>query len=699
MKKRLISILLALTLSFSFFIVSGLQAACSAVSPSISTSDTTLPTEPTEPAGDDVANVPENVQKVNYTSGTHIYTAPVVSDKFIVKDGRTDYKIIVPYVKTIGTYTKQAASEMVLFFKQATGITLNVIYESQEGGYTHNSTDKYFSIGHTELLKSSGIDYNSAELQSLLEYGGCRVVTKDNIIYMFGGMDEGSAYAVYDFLNIAFNYEYYAPDCWEIDEGVRDLNLRNFDVTDVPDAALRDCYWGYISANSEASLRMRSVKGSWIMPAGDAEKGQSRKGFHNTAAILPKGYGDSKWQSDEGTQLCYTAHGDPESYDAMTSQVAKVLEQSLKEYPTAKYPDYHLITVTIEDTGGKCNCSACSKAYEKYGEPAGQLIVFCNDVMEKITEWWDKPENAAYKRDNFYLMFFAYAAFVMCPATYDPAQGKYIINDPDLEMREDTGVFFAANNVNYFLSIYDEGNNTARENARAWFDIAPATYLWLYEVSFGNYLTMWDTYDHFNSEGFQFWQSGEPLVFLNQAAYDSYDVTSFQGLKVYLDSKLQWDCTLDSNELTDKWFNAMFGQAASVMRQLFDDERVYTNVLHEQLGLRQAFNFMSHAASQKNWSLMALNKWLDYIETARLINDTFYKEGMPDVWEMINHHIDQEFCFPGYMMLNLYDTEVAGPIYDEVVNYFKANNDIFSGYYFNQDSDSQIAKTWNNYLN
>lgn len=688
MKKRLISILLALTLSFSLFIVSGSQSA--------SKLQTLNATTTTDSVADGDAAISEDVKKVTF-NGTHIFTAPERTDQYIVKEGRTNYKIIVPYAKTIGKYTKLAASELVEFFRQATGITLSIIYESEEGGYTHNETDTYFSIGHTKLLESSGIDYDSEEIKSKLMFGGCRVVTKDNNIYMFGATDEASAYAVYDFLQITLNYEYYALDCWEIDEGVRELKMRDFDVTDIPDAAIRDNYWGYVTGgdpSANGGLRYRSPKANWIMPVGDTENGQSRGGFHNTAEILPKGYGDDKWQSDDGSQLCYTAHGDKDSYDAMVAQTAHVLELSLKDYPAEKYPDYHLFTITIEDTNGVCTCPACAMKTEQHGQPAGQIMVFCNDVMAAVTEWWDKPENAAYKRDNFYLMFFAYAGYVMCPATYDPAQGKYVVNDPELELRDDVGVYFAANNVNYFVSIYDEKNDVPRENALAWFDVAPVTYLWLYEVNFSFYPSMWDTFDHFNTEGYQFWMSGKPLLFLNQAVYDGMDVTGFQGLKVYLDSKLQWDCSLDSNVLTDKWFDAMFGQASSVMRELYNDERVYTNVLYEKLGGRDAFSFLLQVSNQRNWSLMAINKWLDLIERARLINDTFYKEGMPETWERINHHIDQEFVFPGFLMVNFYDAEVAGPRFYEVAKYFQDHNDVFSGYTIDQ-SDAKLSAVWN----
>ena len=88
-------------------------------------------------------------------------------------------------------------------------------------------------------------------------------------------------------------------------------------------------------------------------------------------------------------------------------------------------------------------------------------------------------ENAAYKRENLTLVFFAYAAFVEAPAHYDESQGKYVINHPDLEMRDDVGVYYAiSSGLNYQLNIYDKASEKGVENSLKWFDISSSVYLW-----------------------------------------------------------------------------------------------------------------------------------------------------------------------------------------------------------------------------
>ena len=62
--------------------------------------------------------------------GTHIYTAPEVEDdRWLVKDGKTEYKVVVPAttIEVDKTYFNYQIPEFVNYFAASTGITLEVI--------------------------------------------------------------------------------------------------------------------------------------------------------------------------------------------------------------------------------------------------------------------------------------------------------------------------------------------------------------------------------------------------------------------------------------------------------------------------------------------------------------------------------------------------------------------------------------------
>ena len=140
-------------------------------------------------------NLGTNVTRSVYTNGVHDYTAPL-TDKDFIKNGRCDYTLVVPEVTT--TYLRTAQQELCYFFKKATGIDLKTTTDAGLGG--HSANTKYISLGETSLLKSTDIDYS----YETLNFDGGKIVTKDNNIYIIGGYDTGTLFAVYTFLNITF---------------------------------------------------------------------------------------------------------------------------------------------------------------------------------------------------------------------------------------------------------------------------------------------------------------------------------------------------------------------------------------------------------------------------------------------------------------------------------------------------------------
>ena len=60
-------------------------------------------------------------------------------------------------------------------------------------------------------------------------------------MYIVGGSDNGVLYGVYDFLKVNFGYEQYYKDCFDIDTGVTDLPLKNYNITDIPDSPTGAC--------------------------------------------------------------------------------------------------------------------------------------------------------------------------------------------------------------------------------------------------------------------------------------------------------------------------------------------------------------------------------------------------------------------------------------------------------------------------
>ena len=636
MKKRIFSLLIALVLCFSFLV------GC----------------------GDD-----ENDGKRHY-DGTHVFTAPEL-EEYMVQDGKTDYRILIP--ADFDTHTKTASSELQTFFKQATGINLIIDFESGEGR-THNENLKYISIGDTKLLESANFngddntenDYD----KEVLTKDGVRILTKDKTVYLIGGGSQGNVNAVYDFLQIMFDYEYYYYNCWEINEGVLNAKLRDFNVTDIPDITHRSTGWAAAN-NSYDNFRYRSRHSCTdaMVGIGDIENGKSQVSFHNTSEILPPDAPttEGEWLSDNGDQLCYTAHGDPDSYQRMVARTVKVVIDCLKKSKVGLDPNIKFFSITHEDNGAICGCAACLNEKTKYGAASGSVIVFLNNVMTLLHEEMDKalaenPEEAKiWARKDLYCVYFAYGSFVKAPATeFDEELGKYVPVNEECVFHPNLGTYFAISNVDYTNDVYDKMNDSARKNMEITFDISNLMVLWTYNVNFGNYLEPVNTFKFFNTNGYSFLASGNAYYIYNQANFNQAGLTSFQTLKLYLDSKCLWDSSLDTEVLTENYFEAMFGEAKDIMKELWNEERHYDDMLMDKVGNRTSYSFLRTTNRSEWWPAYTLIKWMDYCERAMALAEKAYKATDPEKYEQILYHIEQEYVMPCYYLAYLHKKDVVG---------------------------------------
>ena len=86
----------------------------------------------------------EPIEKVRYTEGVHDFTAPDIEGKWLIKDGATDYAIVLP--ATLDKILSKAYEEFKLLFTRATGIsTMNVVRDTE---VTWTEDVKYISIGN-----------------------------------------------------------------------------------------------------------------------------------------------------------------------------------------------------------------------------------------------------------------------------------------------------------------------------------------------------------------------------------------------------------------------------------------------------------------------------------------------------------------------------------------------------------------------
>ena len=161
---------------------------------------------------------------------------------------------------------------------------------------------------------------------------GYHIERVNNTIYVNGVTSLGCLYGVYDLLAELFNYEQISNDCYLLDKKTT-VAVPSINKTVNPDVELRIPSNGALLYDKTTAMRMEMGLGeeNWLLKAGDYNNnnGAGWKAWHNSFEILPPDYwkaqGKTNWFSDDGTQLCYTAHGNTDDYNAMVAQIVNVM--------------------------------------------------------------------------------------------------------------------------------------------------------------------------------------------------------------------------------------------------------------------------------------------------------------------------------------------------------------------------------------
>ena len=573
------------------------------------------------------------------------------TDTYMVKDGKTSYKVVVPEIETQSI--SYAKSELSRFFKEATGVDLKFIKDT---GLSHNDSNRYISLGDTSLYKSLNRDDDITALKK----DGTKIFTKDKTVYIIGGAETGVLNGVYDFLKINFGFEYFFTDSYTLRTNVTDLKLLDYDVTDISDIEYREII-GYTKGSDSADgkmisyrLRLRDSYGNLLLPIhmGDSQTTEI-KNNHNSLYFLPEEkYGTAYPEFYSGAgQLCYTAHGE-DTYDKMTSLCAEKIEQSLMWYPAAEYPQYKAVLLGQMDNVPMCSCTACAKMKNEHNDAnSAALMKFMHDVGKKVDAWMALEENAAYRRENFKYMFFAYLDTSRPPFVEDSNGNIDIAEDLKFDDGVNVAPFFAQSHLHTGVSFDDKANIEQKEYIRLWGKAFPGTWAWSYGGFYNDFFTFWDLYSFYPGYYKYLKANNYSLTFPQIKSCQTGADTGFNVLAIYMYSKLAWNSELSVENIFDEYFNAMYAEAAEPMREMFDDLRLW-------FGRCLTDNNWAWSANM-NGSIsgsMEFVKQGDIVTMFRHLDDAYSKIEMykkdPAKYSSLKSHIDMEWLFPAKVSIS-----------------------------------------------
>lgn len=527
------------------------------------------------------------------------------TDDYVLQNAKSDYKIVYP--KDVTTEEMLAVTDLQTLFEEATTCRLPAITDDKIAQIAE--TDKYIVIGENKFSQAVDIDLDTAK------YGrsGYVIQTVGSSIYVTGAEVTGTLLGTYKFLQYILDYDYYFQGVYELDKGVANIQLMNYDVSFVPDIQFQNVgYEGSLTPTDSAHYKYGTVP---FKTASSLNGHASMKWLPVDKYLNPEKPNSyhSKWymSEDAPTQLCYSSHGDPTEYDLMTSAAAQTLIDYMQEDRNA-----YAFDCSITDKRDWCGCDGCNSITRKYGAPAALVVRFLNDVTEKVDAWLATEEGKPFYRE-YYVEFYAYYGLVPAPVTYDSATGEFSTVDDSVFCNKRVVPVFADVNMDYLSSVHDTVNFESWLAMKGWSYLSDNFSAYFYAGRYNDYMAPLESFNDMQTL-YQFCKEiGALSVYTLGIGGELGFPMGWCALRIYLGAKLGQNVDIDFEGYIQKFFKGVYKDGAKPMKKLFDEWRLLDE--YNQQTYSDYAGKTSHYNNIKKdtyYSASTLLRWRGYIDEA-----------------------------------------------------------------------------------
>ena len=451
-------------------------------------------------------------------------------DPFLVKNGKTDFKIVLPDFPL--PVEETAARELKSYLEEITKIHWTIASEK-------NVPERapQILVGNSLRAKKFFPEIDPDKIP----YDGIEIHLKGNKLLLTGHHQRGALYAVNTFLEDILGVRWWTSTEHKV-PAYRDFELKPVNISYAPKLIYREAF--YKDAFDPVFATRMKCNGSWleILP----EYGDHHRFAYFVHSfyplIPPKKYFDEhpEWFSEingvrrhERAQLCL-------SNDEMREELTKNAIEALRNNPGAKF-----ISISQNDWHGYCTCEKCSKIAEEEGAQSGPLIDFVNKVAEEIEK-------------EFPDVFVETLAY------------QYTRKPPEnIKPRHNVIIRLCTIECSFVQPLTGEQNQSLYVDMEGWSKIAKQLFVWDYVTNFSSYIL-----PHPNlrvlAPNIRFFTDHGTIGLFEQG--DSYcTVGDFVRMRNWVISKLMWNPALDEKELTREFLDEYYGKKATpILLEYFD---------------------------------------------------------------------------------------------------------------------------------
>ncbi len=260
-------------------------------------------------------------------------------------------------------------------------------------------------------------------------------------------------------------------------------------------------------------------------------------------------------------------------------------------------------------------------------------------------------------------MFAAYGWATKAPAAQDengnwfPAkiEGGEVVYAPEMELHENVTVKLAYITTSTQMSMFNEDNPAFIDQVNAWTALgAKGFFYFLYDMNYANIVYYYDSLNFYSSDAYRFMRDAGTVGLIMDGNNTSIVTPGYMNLKMYIDSKMFWNADQDVPTLIDKYFKAVYKDAAPQMKQAFTLTRLHTMSFIERAGLNvNGKTCQVPIEKTTNFPLPVLNALIKEYDKAFEIAEK-YKYSDPETYENIRVYIEIEALSPLISKARLY---------------------------------------------
>lgn len=454
----------------------------------------------------------------------------------LVKDGKSDYVIVIPKYKrdkfaTNVEKVKYAAELLQKDIYKITGCLIPIVDDDSK---PHK---KEIRIGYTRRDKSyydnTGLVYALGRSSYWIEKDKLLICGTNNDFE-----DNFDIYAVVDFLEKEVGIRKFTPDC-EIYPQKKTLIIelgKDYPIVYIPENTFRQVRSVYTRENKDFRY--------WLKQ--HLQEDMFAEGFfvHTFEKLIPRA------KYFESHPEYFSLINGKRMHDQLclsNEDVFKIVVERLKE-EMKKQPNAKVWSVSQNDNFSYCSCPECQKINEREEAPSGALIEFVNRVAREFP--------------NKTISTLAYQYSRKAPKYIKPEDNVQIML---CTIEEDRNKTIEESSIDAIKK--NPNAQTFAKDIKDWGKITKNIFLWDYEVDFAYSVSPFPNI-HVLKPNLLFFMENNAFQHFQQANSDVGH--EFAELKTYLISKLLWNIGIDQDSIINEFIQGYYGKASSFIRQYID---------------------------------------------------------------------------------------------------------------------------------